>query len=261
MAKKKELILDEPYKILFFDLETAPNLGYVWGKWEQNVIEFVNEWYILCFSYKWAHEDEVHSVALPDYKLYKQDPENDREVIKELWKLFNEADLIVAQNGDDFDIKKSNTRFIYHGLTPPAPYKTVDTKKLARKYFGFNSNSLNDLAKFFNLGAKLPVGFDVWKGCLAGDKESWSTMIEYNQHDVELLEEIYYKFRAWHPSHPNITVKQPHDTRCPGCGSDKVQMRGWHYTLSLRQRRFVCKDCGKWSKIGKYERLPGEMLR
>ena len=29
-----------PAKILFLDIETAPSLGWVWGKWQQNVIDF-----------------------------------------------------------------------------------------------------------------------------------------------------------------------------------------------------------------------------
>lgn len=261
MGKKKEVVLNEPYRIAFFDIETAPNIGMTWGKYEQNVITFIKEWYILCFTVKWADTGEIISYKLPDFPLYKKDKTNDRELVKKLWEVFDKADLLIAQNGDDFDIKKSNTRFIYHGLQPPTPYKTVDTKKIARKYFGFNSNSLNDLAKFFGLTPKISVDFSVWEGCLAGDKESWDTMVEYNIHDVELLQEIYEKLRSWHVLHPNISVKAPHNTCCPACGSDKVQMRGWNYTLSLRQRRFQCKNCGKWSRLGSYEKLPREMLR
>ena len=129
-------------KILLFDIETAPNLGYVWGKWEQDVIEFDRQWYMLCFCAKWLGDKKVMTHALPDFSLYKKDPENDKELVKKLWELFNEADIIIAHNGDEFDIKKSNARFIYHGFTPNPHYKTIDTKKIAKKYFSFNENNL-----------------------------------------------------------------------------------------------------------------------
>ena len=38
-------------KILFYDLETSPNVSYTWGKWEQNVIAFKKEWELLSFAY------------------------------------------------------------------------------------------------------------------------------------------------------------------------------------------------------------------
>ncbi len=55
-------------KILVFDIETSPSLGYVWGKYKQYVIEFEQEWNMLCFAYKWLGEKKIHSKALPDYK-------------------------------------------------------------------------------------------------------------------------------------------------------------------------------------------------
>ena len=39
-------------KILLIDIETAPNLGYIWGKYEQNVIDYKTEWYLLSFCAK-----------------------------------------------------------------------------------------------------------------------------------------------------------------------------------------------------------------
>ena len=33
----------EMAKVLFFDIETAPNLSYVWGQWQQDVIDHAQE--------------------------------------------------------------------------------------------------------------------------------------------------------------------------------------------------------------------------
>ena len=116
-------------KILLLDIENSPNLAYVWGKYQQDVVQFEREWFILSYAYKWLNDTKVQAKALPDYKkVFKKDSTNDEELLKDLWKILNEADIIIAHNGDEFDIKKINARFVFHGLTPPAPYKTIDTQ-------------------------------------------------------------------------------------------------------------------------------------
>src|ERR1019366_3081154 len=119
------------------------------------------------FAVKWSHEKQVRTYALPDYPGYKRDKESDKALVKELWRMMNDADIIIAHNGDGFDIKKSNARFIIHGLLPPATYKTIDTLKIARRHFKFGSNKLNDLGVTLGLGKKLPhTGAHLWFGCM-----------------------------------------------------------------------------------------------
>ncbi len=234
-----------PAKILFLDIETAPSLGWVWAKWETNVIDFKQDWYVLSFGYKWATDKKVTVKGLDDYPGYKRDPENDKQLMKDLWALLDEADVIIAHNGDKFDLPKVNTRFLTHKLTPPAPYKTVDTLKIARSVFQFDSNKLDDLGRYLGIGRKLPhTGFHLWKGCMSGDKDSWKLMKKYNGHDVELLEELYYILRAWHKTHPNVNTGQ--NGVCPKCGSADVMKRGFSYTLLRRKQRFQCKSCAGW---------------
>ena len=238
-------------KILLFDIENAPNLSYTWGKWEQNVIEFKNEWYLLSFAYKWLGEKKVHSYSLPDFKLYKRDKENDRDLAKKLWDLMSRADIIVGHNSVDFDERKANARFIYHGLTPPKPYKSVDTLKVARKHFFFNSNKLGDLAKHLGLGEKEESGgFETWRGCMLGDKSAWKQMVKYNKKDIVILEKVYNKLLPWIGNHPNVNVLDEILNSCPNCGSHRIQSRGFSFTAVSKRKRFQCQSCGKWS-VGK----------
>ena len=237
-----------PAKILFLDIETAPSLGWVWGKWQQNVIDFKSDWYILSFAYKWAHENEVKVMGLNDFGSYKRDQENDKQLLKALWKLINEADIVIAHNGDGFDLPKINTRFLTHKLPPPTPYKTVDTLKIAKKVFMFDSNKLDDLARYLGVGRKLPhTGFHLWKGCMSGDPEAWQLMKDYNKHDVELLEQVYYLIRAWDKNHPNVNQGQE---ACPTCASFNVQKRGFNYTLLRKKQRYSCQNCHRWFEGG-----------
>lgn len=233
-------------KILFLDIETAPSLGWAWAKYETNIIDYQRDWYMLSFGYKWSTDKKVTVRGLIDYPLrFNADIEDDSALVEELWQLLDAADIIVAHNGDGFDLVKINTRFLVHGLKPPTPYKTVDTLKIARKVFAFDSNKLDDLGHYLNIGRKLPhTGFHLWKGCMSGDRKSWALMLKYNGHDVELLERLYYKIRQWAPTHPN--VNQGSTGKCPRCGSIKVQRRGFTFTALRKKQRFQCTSCSGW---------------
>ena len=233
-------------KVLFYDIETAPSLGYTWAKYEQDVIEFKREWYILSFAYKWQG-GSVKVVALPDFPGYKKNPEDDTALVKALWELFDQADMTIAHNNKGFDHKKSNTRFIEVGLTPPSPYKVVDTLQVARKYFKFNSNKLDDLGKDMRLGRKIETGgYSLWRRCLQGDLNAWARMKKYNKYDVVLLEKVYDKLLPWMSGHTNTF----HSESCPKCGSQKIQYRGWMVVASGRKyRRIACQQCGGWARL------------
>lgn len=232
-------------RIKLLDVETAPSLGWVWGKWEQNVIDMKNDWYMLSYAVKDLGTGKIRTYCLPDYPGYKDDIENDRELIKQLWKELDEADVVIAHNGDSFDIKKTNTRFLVHGLPPPSPYKSVDSLKVARSVFKFDSNKLDDLCRCLGIGRKLPhTGFHLWRGCMTGDKKSWDMMRKYNAHDIELLEEFYLKIRAWVKNHPNVNLGE--DQTCPKCGSNKVQRRGFSYSRLKKKQRYQCVKCTGW---------------
>lgn len=235
-------------KILLFDIETSPNLAFVWGKYQQDVIEFKEEWYLLSFCAKWL-DGETIVKGLIDYPSYKKEPANDRELVTDLWKLFNEADIIIGHNGDKFDIRKSNTRFIEHWLTTPEPYKTIDTLKVAKKYFSFNSNRLDDLGRRLGVGRKVKTGgFELWLGCINGDSKAWDLMKKYNKQDVLLLERIYLKLRPWIQNHPNVAIISSREEACPACRSFNLQRRGFGFTKSGKFPRYQCMDCGKWSQ-------------
>ena len=154
-----------PARILIYDIETAPNVAYTWGKWQVNALDFVSQKYILCFAYRWYGEDEIHVVGQTDFpREYKRDKKDDRRVVQELHKLFEEADVLVAHNGRSFDQKEVQARFLHHGLPRTTHYADVDTKLVCRRQFRMNSNSLNDIAHFLGIGEKLPhIGFEMWQ--------------------------------------------------------------------------------------------------
>jgi uncharacterized protein YprB with RNaseH-like and TPR domain len=218
---------------------------------------------MLSFAYKWAHEDDYHVRGLPDYaEHFKQDKECDQKLVTELWELFNQADVIVGHNGDAFDIKKSNARFIIHKLRPPSSYKTIDTLKVARRYFKFTSNRLNDLGQYLGIGVKLPhTGSHLWFSCMEGDPESWELMKKYNVQDVRLLEKVYYELRPWIVNHPNLHLyNEEHGIACPKCGSFNLVKKGFTYTLKTKRQQYRCGDCGGWSSEGPPVKKPDPVI-
>jgi len=224
--------------IVFLDIETSPNIAYSWGKWEQNIPEFLENWYIMCFAVKW-NRSRTKVYKKIDYKTYKQ-------FIKELWDVFDKADIIVAHNGDNFDIKKSNSAFIECGLKPPSPYKTIDTLKWARRHFKFDSNKLDDLGEYLSLGRKLETGgFKLWKECMRGDIPAYNKMARYNKRDVDLLYKVYEKIKCWSNNHPNINVFSGKNA-CPVCGSTQLQRRGFSISKTGKTQRLCCQKCGSW---------------
>lgn len=248
--------MEKEVKIIHFDIETFPILSYTWGLYEQNVIAKVKDWGILCFAWSYEGSDEVHSYSIRDSKKKSLD---DSKVVKKLWELFNEADILSAHNGISFDIKKCNARFAYYKLPPPSPYKVVDTKRIAKSVFQFDSNSLKDLAKYLGLTPKVETGgFSLWEGCMRGDNDAWDKMIEYNKGDVITLKEVYTILKPWAKSHPNLNIIANTTHNCPTCLSGNVQKRGT-YPKNLgakgiiQWQRYCCMKCGKWSSAPKEE--------
>jgi hypothetical protein len=238
-------------KILFIDIETSPIVAYTWGpKWETNIIDFLSQSQILCFSAKWYNGKQI-TKGLADYKGYKNNEINDKLLMEEIHSLLDAADIVVTQNGVSFDHKVINARFLVHGLAPPSPYKMVDTKIEAKKYLRLPSYSLDDMGKYFGLGEKIHHdGFELWKKCMAGEKTAWRLMKRYNAQDVLLTEKVYVKIRPFMKTHPNFSILNDKNN-CPKCGSSKVQSRGYAFNSYTMYKRAQCQSCGGWFRYGK----------
>lgn len=245
-------------KILHLDIETAPKKAWVWRMFNENVSldQLLQETYILCWAAKWEGKKEIMSDALWNYKKFDNDKEDDSSLVRKLWKLMNEADVIVAHNGDRFDMPVINARIVVHGMKPPAPYKTVDTLKIARRRFRFDSNRLDALGRFLKVGRKVDTGgFKLWKDVLEGSKKAMKDMVKYNKQDVVLLQEVYHKLRAWEPSiHPLSLFSGNDRPVCNACGSTHVHKKGWHLASTRIYRRWKCADCGHPMRSTKSEK-------
>lgn len=230
----------------FIDIETAPILGYTWQLYDANVIHVVEPTYILCYAIKWMGQKQIKTRALCDYPGYAKRKTYDGGLVADLRADLDRADIVIAHNGDAFDIKKINSRIAVHRLPPPSPFKTVDTLKVSRRNFKFDSNKLDNIGRYLEVGRKMPhTGKDLWLGCMNGDAKSWRIMRRYNAQDIVLLENVYEQIKPWDKSHPSLTV---YDDKpgCPTCRSPDVQRRGFNVAKTRKSYRMHCQGCGAW---------------
>lgn len=249
----KEVV--NPAKILIFDIETSPLLANVWGVWQQNIghnLDMLHsDWFMLTWSAKWLGEDKIYSAKITPEEVVVED---DKRIVKSLWSLIDEADIIIAHNAIKFDVKRMNTRFLTHGLPKPSPYKIIDTLQAVKKEFSISSNKLDYLGTFLKLGEKMDTGgFKLWKGVMQGEQESIDKMSAYNDQDVILLEKVYMKMRGWikHPSNVNMyMINEDGKHKCGTCGSDDLE---WgktnpYYTSVNAYETCRCGNCGTISR-------------
>ena len=216
-------------RILVFDIETTPMLSWHWRCFKENIspVQIVKFTRVLCWAAKWLDNDCVM------FDSTQRDGEDDKRCCKTLWKLCNDADILVAHNGRAFDMGTLRARWLAHYQEPPAPSRWVDTLRVARGRFRFPSNRLDGIARYLGLGSKLGhEGFQLWLDCMTGDKAAWSTMEEYNINDVLLDEEVYLKIRAWDSQHPNVSLLY-------GDGQDRCVVCGGRNFKALNQKAYT----------------------
>lgn len=251
--------MSEP-RILVLDIETAPLESYTWGIWEQNVglDQIKTEWSILAFAAKWVGKRGV---------IYKDTSgrgakhvRDDKKLVGEIWSLLDQADIVVAQNGVRFDVKKINSRLVMHGLGPYSPIRVVDTLNVAKKHFAFTSNKLEWQSKHLTDSPKSKhkkfPGFELWLECLADNPAAWAEMEKYNKQDVVATEKLYITQRPWIAQHPNLgTYSDRAQASCPKCDSTNLQARGYTVMQQGKYQRYQCQACGGWSR-GKQMLIP-----
>jgi hypothetical protein len=239
-------------KIVTLDIETAPITAYVWGLFKQNVglNQIVQDWSILSFAFKWLDNKRVFYSDVSG----KADVRDDEELLNELWCILDEADIIVAQNGRAFDVKKIQARFLQAGFEPPSPFKVVDTLEMAKQIARFTSNKQDWLSQLLTEQPKehhneFP-GMELWVECLKGNRRAWAAMRKYNKRDVEGCEAMYLAMRPWYEGHPNVAAYYDDDAmRCPRCGvADMQEQDKPALTNAGQYRRYKCGGCGGFAR-------------
>jgi transcription elongation factor Elf1 len=238
-----EILKSNTVRRLFIDIETSPNIVYSWSTGYKLNIGYENiikERAIICVSYKFQGDKTV------SHLVWKRG--NDKNLVKEIFKVIREADEIIAHNGARFDLPWLKTRALLYGVNHETHAKMVDTLSIARKHYYFNSNRLDYLSQILLGEHKLSHdGFKMWTDVMDGNKAQLKKMVEYCDKDVLLLERVYRKL-APHveaSTHMGVAGAQPRWT-CPQCGSEDVIKEKVITTgKGMRKHQMGCKTCKK----------------
>jgi len=233
-------------KTLYLDIETAPNLAYVWSLWRENIPldRLVEAGQVLSVSWKWRGDRKVY---------FAGDNGGHQQMLDGIHGALDEADLAVHYNGKSFDIPHLNRQFLLAEMAPPSPYAQLDLLQQVRKQFRFPSNKLAHVSEALGLEGKVKhSGFDLWVRCMAGEESAWREMETYNKRDVVLLEELHDRLGGWLPGSPNARLFNEGDI-CPQCGSTDLRREGHAYTQLGKYQRWQCRGCGAWSRASRRE--------
>lgn len=240
-------------RILTLDLETAPAEVYVWGLRDQNVgiDQIKHDQYVLMWAAKWLGESEVmHDALINHPSAFRDNKRDDRQIALSLRKVMDEADIIVTQNGEGFDLKWTNQLMLKHGIEKPKKAYSVDLLRESRRNYYSISHRLDFRGRQLAIGSKTPhEGFRLWLSCMSGNKAAWGRMIEYCKNDVKLTESYYLKLRPRMNNHPNVNMFHEPKLyegrfKCGSCGSGRLKRKGWRYLIAGRKQKYKCQDCG-----------------
>jgi hypothetical protein len=230
-------------KILLYDIEVSRDVVEGYGnKYEFKVVKTIRHQQLMSFAWKWLDDKKIHYIDRHHFDNYA-------DFVQRLRDILDEADIAIAHNGNKFDRKMANRFFVKSYITPPSPYKNIDTLQVARGEFKFQSNSLRDLAEFLDIGTKETITYADLEDDFMTDNPSLKTrklMEKYNKKDVELLEAIYLRLRPFIKNHPNIGDILHLHGACPKCGSTDLQKRGFNNVAAGPKQRYQCMNCFGW---------------
>lgn len=184
-------------KVLILDIETKYITTVGFGMYDQNfsLDQVIDEGGIFCWSAKWLGKKDVH------YKDFKGNMNKEKELLKPLWEMMDEADIILGQNSIRFDIPVLIGRFMIHDMGLPGPFKQLDTMRMTKRVAKLLSNKLEYYSKKFckirkSTHKKFP-GMSLWLECGKGNREAWAEMAKYNKVDVLATEEYFLKIAQY----------------------------------------------------------------
>lgn len=246
-------------KILIYDIETS-QAQFTFKKWWTGKINeylstkhMVKEPQIITIAYKWYGEDIVHTLEWSNY--------SDKELVTEFMKVYNEADMVIGINNDQFDNRWLNGRAAKYGLEINTYVKSFDIQKKAKQLFRITGYSMEYMCEFFGVETKKykHSGIEMWNaientcGTYTQEEQdkAMEEMVYYNTIDVLATEDLYNRLRPYFSEVTHLGVlKGSGKLSCPECGGHNLKL---HRTVVTKagtiQRIMKCEDDNVTFKI------------
>jgi hypothetical protein len=172
--------------ILYIDLEVSKSKMYNYGlrvpSTYMNPDDLINGYYIICWSASYVGSDTVWSECVTPKEARAWD---DSRILVRLRELMASADILAGHNVDRYDVRRANTRILLNNLEPVVEKKTLDTLKIARSKFAFESNRLDFISQRLGFRPKDDIRNDDWlKIVNTGDAKTLKKVAKYCKGDV-----------------------------------------------------------------------------
>ena len=173
--------------ILYFDLEVSKSKFYSYGtrvpSTYLNIDDLIQEYYIIAWSASYVGQDKIYSGCVTPKQARRWD---DKDILEPLRGLLDSADILAGHNIDRYDIKRINTRLLLNGFEPVIGKKTLDTLKIARTKFTFESNKLDYISQRLGFRPKDDIRNSDWLKIVdKGDEATLKKVSKYCRGDVQ----------------------------------------------------------------------------
>lgn len=153
-----------------------------------------NQGIILCGVIKSSKRNETIIIRSdetnPGWKHGKRG--NDKETVKRITRVLQSHDVLVAHNGNRFDLPYLRTRSIHWGLPRLPDMKLIDPLQIAWRKFKMNRNSLGSIAGHVGVrDKKTPIDWEDWMAATYdGDTKAMDRIVKHCVADVNVLEGV-----------------------------------------------------------------------
>jgi predicted RecB family nuclease len=145
------------------------------------------EYFIICWVASYVGSRKVFSDCVSPAEARRWD---DSKILKELRDIMASADIIAGHNVAAYDVKRANTRFLLNDIpsviaTNDKDKRLIDTLKIARSKFAFESNTLDYINQRLGFRPKDDIRNEDWlKIIKTGDEKTLNKVSRYCKGDV-----------------------------------------------------------------------------
>lgn len=244
-------------RVVTLDIERIPGRVRTWHRgftiegdvWDLNALKDITrrrihaddmiEWpRTICAAWKWYDSSDVEFAA--EWEVGGYDG-----FMRQVWEVFNDADLIIGHNADRFDARHLMGGWAEMGLPAPSPYKVIDTLKIARGTFAYESNTLDALNKRLGIDAKTDkYDVKVARAAVNGDKNAQEALSAYNRGDIIASEALFDRLRPFAKGIPHLGMWTDDELACPSCGSTMTATGKTVHANVQKYEHLRCDNCG-----------------
>lgn len=228
-------------KLLYFDIETSLMEVYTFHIGRKVSIshdQVIKDTRVICISFMAEGWKKPKSLRWKDG--------DDTNMLIAFGKIAKKYPVLVAQNGDRFDVKVLNGIMWQRGLPPFKNICSLDTLKFSRQNMKLTSHKLDYKLKVLGDKGKKAVSLKDWINTQTGDQKALQKMVTYCNKDVTGLRKIFWSLLPYVNKLPiSLSVLINEDREgCPLCGSKQIYNNGIRPSSTGSKQRKICKDCG-----------------